>query len=107
MNYVLACTRDDTLRIVDLRMNQLVQSYQAEGFRAGTDTTRPCFSPDGCYIAVGSQDCGVYIWNVRSGQLETCLREHSGVVTCCHWHPQAHSLISCERLKQAIIWADC
>lgn len=30
-------------------------------------------SPDGCYLAAGSADGAVYLWNVSTGGLETRL----------------------------------
>lgn len=41
------------------------------------------FSPDGSYLAAGSADGGVYIWNINTGNLETCLPDR-------HRYPESH-----------------
>ncbi|VDO67063.1 unnamed protein product [Schistosoma curassoni] len=27
------------------------------------------------------------------------------IVVCCHWNPNGNSLVSCERIKKAIVWS--
>eukprot|EP00794_Sanderia_malayensis_P010970 gene10970-12132_t len=76
MNSLLACSRDDSLKLIDLRRNQVVSTYKAEGFKIAFDWTRACFSPDIQYVMCGSHDGGVYIWNAKTDKLEKTLREH-------------------------------
>lgn len=51
--------------------------HRGDGFHVGADYTRATFAPDATYVAVGSGDGTVYIWNVNTGKLEKTLREHS------------------------------
>ncbi|XP_031554787.1 autophagy-related protein 16-1-like [Actinia tenebrosa] len=104
MNQVLASTRDDTVKVIDLRMSQVVSTFSAEGFRLATDWTRACFSPDGQYAICGSQDGGVYIWNNSTGKLEKVLKEHGSAVIVAAWHPSGSNIISCDRNKRAVVW---
>uniref|UniRef100_A0A8C9Z5T2 ATG16 autophagy related 16-like 2 (S. cerevisiae) n=1 Tax=Sander lucioperca TaxID=283035 RepID=A0A8C9Z5T2_SANLU len=71
---LLSCCRDDCLQLVDLRRwsNDRV-CFRAEGFKCGSDSTKAVISPDGCFLAAGSADGAVYIWNVSTGNLETRL----------------------------------
>lgn len=51
--------------------------YRGDGFHVGADYTRATFSPDATYVAVGSGDGALYIWNVNTAKLEKTLREHT------------------------------
>ncbi|XP_066141829.1 autophagy-related protein 16-1 isoform X2 [Euwallacea fornicatus] len=103
--YLLACVRDDTLKLIDLRMNQVVKSFSDEGFKVGCDWSRATFSPDGQYAAVGSSEGSVFIWVVSSGKVESVLKEHGSAVTATSWHPFGTFLASVDRSKKVVIWA--
>ncbi|XP_066141833.1 autophagy-related protein 16-1 isoform X6 [Euwallacea fornicatus] len=112
--YLLACVRDDTLKLIDLRMNQVVKSFSDEGFKVGCDWSRATFSPDGQYAAVGSSEGSVFIWVVSSGKVESVLKEHGSTsiglfsrsaVTATSWHPFGTFLASVDRSKKVVIWA--
>ncbi|KAJ8979204.1 hypothetical protein NQ317_016839 [Molorchus minor] len=104
--YLICCVRDDTLKLLDLRMNQVVVVFSCESFKVGCDWTRATFSPDGQYIAVGSADGSVYIWGVASAKVEKVLKEHTSSVTATAWCPYAAYLASVDRSRKAIIWSD-
>jgi len=103
---LLACSRDDTIKMIDLRMNQVCATFCAEGFKTCCDWTRAAFSPDGQYVSVGSQDDNVYIWNASSQKLEKTLKEHSHAVVAVHWHPAGNKFISCDKNKNCVLWTD-
>ncbi|XP_053606051.1 autophagy-related protein 16-1 isoform X2 [Plodia interpunctella] len=105
-NYLLACVRDDTIQLIDLRMNTIVRSFSHDSFKVGCDWSRASFGPGGRLIAVGSADGGVLIWNTHTGKLETILKEHTSAVTAVSWHPQTGILASVDRGKRAAIWGD-
>ncbi|VDN13464.1 unnamed protein product [Dibothriocephalus latus] len=84
------------LSCVELRQNEVVRSFQADGFHINSDFVRPCFSPDGQYVACGSLDGGVYIWNAMSGALEHVLRGHEYV-----------SSFACPSLSPLFPWLQC
>lgn len=106
MNYMLASARDDTVKLLDLRMNQVMSTCSADGFKVAVDYTRASFSPDGQYVICGSNDGSIFVWNASSAKLEKVLKEHSSSVVVCAWHPDGSSLISCDRNKRAIIWTN-
>uniref|UniRef100_M4AIP1 ATG16 autophagy related 16-like 2 (S. cerevisiae) n=1 Tax=Xiphophorus maculatus TaxID=8083 RepID=M4AIP1_XIPMA len=70
---LLSCCRDDCLQLLDLRWTNDRMCFRADGFKCGGDSTKAVISPDGCYLAAGSADGAVYIWNVSTGGLETRL----------------------------------
>ncbi|XP_046397612.1 autophagy-related protein 16-1 isoform X2 [Ischnura elegans] len=120
-NYLLCCVRDDSLKRLDLRMNQIIGSYSADGFKVGCDWARATFSPDGNFISVGGADGSVFIWCVSTGRLVATLKDvvqsrtssygpsptpTSAAVTAVSWHPHGSSLVSVDRAKQAIVWGN-
>ncbi|XP_059053618.1 autophagy-related protein 16-1 isoform X2 [Achroia grisella] len=105
-NYLLACVRDDTIQLIDLRMNTIVRSFSHESFKVGCDWSRAAFGPGGRLVAVGSADGAVYVWNTHTGRVESILKDHSLAVTAVSWHPQSGLLASVDRGKRALIWGD-
>lgn len=105
-NYLLSCVRDDTVKLIDLRMKKIVSSFSADGFKVGFDWTRAAFSPDGQYIAVGSADGSVFIWSIATNMIETILKGHTAAVTAVSWHPHGTYLASVDRAKTVTVWGD-
>lgn len=103
---LLSCVRDDSLKLLDLRMNQVMRTFCADGFKVGCDWTRTKFSPDGQYVIAGSQDGSIYIWNTSSGKVEKILREHNAVITACAWNPAGNYIMSCDRAKKITVWSE-
>jgi autophagy-related protein 16-1 len=71
-----ACTRDDTIKIIDLRNNQILASLDHDNYKVGCDFARIAFNPDCSHIAAGAADGSVYLWNV-SGKLVSILKDHT------------------------------
>ncbi|KAI0922265.1 hypothetical protein AcW2_007006 [Taiwanofungus camphoratus] len=62
------------------------------------------YSPDGQYIASGSEDATVIIWEAQTGQrLRTCT-EHSDTVCSLAFSPDSKELVSGSRDNLVIIW---
>lgn len=104
--YLVCCVRDDTLKLLDLRMNQVVSLFSCDGFKVGCDYSRATFSPDGLYVAVGSSDGSVYIWSMATTRVETILKEHGSAITATAWNPFGSFLASVDRTRKAVIWSD-
>ncbi|OQV25584.1 Autophagy-related protein 16-1 [Hypsibius exemplaris] len=107
--YLLACARDDTVKLIDIRNNQVTVTLCADNFKVGCDWTRAVFSPDGQYAMAGSNDGTLYVWNLKTGQhdnVEKTLKEHTTTITSCSWHPQGNQLLSCDKNKKVVLWSD-
>ncbi|XP_071452025.1 autophagy-related protein 16-1 isoform X2 [Hetaerina americana] len=116
-NYLLSCVRDDSLKLLDLRMNQVIRSYNADGFKVGCDWARATFSPDGNFISVGGADGAVFVWSIVTSRLVATLKDSvrsrtssygpastpaSAAVTAVSWHPQGTSLVQLEHMLIAV-----
>ncbi|KAJ3591058.1 hypothetical protein NHX12_009005 [Muraenolepis orangiensis] len=104
---LLTCSRDDLLKIIDLRTNAVRHTFSAPGFKCGADWTRVCFSPDGSYVVGGSADGGVYVWNVLTGKLDRLLdKNHSSAINAVSWSPSGTFVVSVEKGSKAVLWSD-
>ncbi|XP_070685984.1 protein Atg16l2-like isoform X2 [Pempheris klunzingeri] len=105
---LLSCCRDDCLQLVDLRRRSSERvCFRAEGFKCGSDSTKAIISPDGCFLAAGSADGAVYIWNVSTGNLETCLPDkHSSSISAVSWSLSGQYVVSVDKSRLAVLWSD-
>ncbi|XP_061097080.1 autophagy-related protein 16-1-like isoform X2 [Conger conger] len=104
---LLTCSRDDLLKIFDLRSNAVRQSFSAQGFKCGADWTRVTFSPDGSYVAAGSAEGTLFVWNVLTGKLARTLdKQHSSAINAVAWSPSGAHVVSVEKGSKAVLWSD-
>ncbi|XP_015282345.1 PREDICTED: autophagy-related protein 16-1 [Gekko japonicus] len=104
---LLSCSRDDLLKIIDLRVNAVKQTFGAQGFKCGSDWTRVVFSPDGNYVVAGSADGSLYIWNVLTGKVEKVLsKHHSNSINAVAWSPSGVHVVSVDKGNKAVLWSD-
>ncbi|CAF0827576.1 unnamed protein product [Rotaria sp. Silwood1] len=103
---LLACFRNDTLRLIDLRQNKIVSTFKHDNFKVSTDTNKAVLSPDGHYACVGSQDGSLVVWNMENKQCENVLKQkHNTMVTSVAWQPDGKYVASCEKHRQVILWS--
>ncbi|XP_056118528.1 protein Atg16l2-like isoform X2 [Rhinichthys klamathensis goyatoka] len=104
---LLSCSRDDVLQLVDLRKSNDRVAFRAEGFKCGSDSTKAIFSPDGNYLAAGSADGAMYIWNVNTGNLEKRLPDmHSAPISAVAWSLSGEYMVSVDKSRRAVLWSD-
>ncbi|KAM9037244.1 protein Atg16l2 isoform 2-T2 [Sarcophilus harrisii] len=104
--HLLSCSRDDALKVIDLRANNIRQVFRADGFKCGSDWTKAVFSPDKNFALAGSADGGLYIWNLDSGKLETSLYgPHSVSINAVAWCCAGTHVVSVDQGKKAVLWS--
>ncbi|XP_063806974.1 protein Atg16l2 [Pseudophryne corroboree] len=102
---LLSCSRDDVLRLMDLRTGNVCQEFRDDGFKCGCDWTKAILSPDASYSIAGSADGTVFVWNTRTGLLERSLTgEHSAPVNAVAWSASGDYVVSVDRGKKAVLW---
>ena len=95
-NEILTNSRDNTLKLIDLRTMDVVKSFSAPKYRVGTDWSNPCVAPDGAHIASGGADGGVFIWRVKDGRLMMTLHGHDAAVATCAWSASGALASACK-----------
>ncbi len=70
------CSDDKTVKIYDLRSNQLLQHYNAHKGAVNEIS----FHPTGLYMASCSDDSKIKIWDLRKGKALFTLYSHTGAV---------------------------
>ncbi|XP_006866824.1 PREDICTED: autophagy-related protein 16-1 isoform X2 [Chrysochloris asiatica] len=104
---LLTCSRDDLLKIIDLRKHTVKQSFSAPGFKCSSDWTRAIFSPDGSFVMAGSAEGSLYVWNVSTGKVEKILsKQHSAPVNAVAWSPSGSHVVSVDKGSKAVLWSE-
>ncbi|XP_075717425.1 autophagy-related protein 16-1 isoform X4 [Rhinoderma darwinii] len=104
---LLSCSRDDLIKIIDLRANAVKQTFSAQGFKCGSDWTRVIFSPDGRYVAAGSAEGTLYFWNVMTGKVEKILgKQHCSSINAVAWSPSGAYVVSVDKGSKGVLWSD-
>src|SRR6266536_3027460 len=74
-------------------------------YRGHTDrVTAVAWSPDGRYIASGSLDKTVQIWNATTGEHSYTYRGHSAAVNVVAWSPDSGSIASGSEDQTVQVW---
>ncbi|KAG5192957.1 WD40-repeat-containing domain protein [Tribonema minus] len=102
---VLTASRDNTLKVLDVRSYETTACVSHDYYRAAAHFGRACLSPDATYAAAGSGDRLVYVWDLAGGRLVAQLETHTAAVIACDWSPaRGGQLVSCDRDGWMAIW---
>ncbi|CAB4380336.1 unnamed protein product [Rhizophagus irregularis] len=101
---VLTNSRDNTLKIVDLRTYDVEQTLHSDGYKTGANWARACFSPDGRYVAAGSLDGTIFYWNIQKSKLEKTTKDHIAPICGVSWSPRGGQLFSADKDRTVCIW---
>ncbi|XP_003254802.1 autophagy-related protein 16-2 [Nomascus leucogenys] len=103
--HLLSCSRDNTLKVIDLRVSNIRQVFRADGFKCGSDWTKAVFSPDRSYALAGSCDGALYIWDVDTGKLESRLQgPHCAAVNAVAWCYSGSHVVSVDQGRKVVLW---
>ncbi|XP_075147823.1 autophagy-related 16 isoform X4 [Haematobia irritans] len=104
-NYLICSVRDDTIKLLDLRKNQVISTFSNEHFKLSCDWARASFNMNATKIACGSSDGVIYIWNVM-GNLEAELKGHASAVNAVSWSPNGNALASVGKGKKCLVYTE-
>lgn len=72
-----------------------VHELRMAGTRPSRYVLRSCIGgANSGFVASGAEDCRLYIWSRRTGELLDCLAGHSGCINATAWHPTHHWLLA-------------
>ena len=101
---LVCCTKDHTLELVDMRKGSVLSVFTHDCFKVASDLMRCSISVDGAYVSVGSSDGSVLSWNIKTGTLSSCVKQHNDPVISCNW--TSGRLVSGDKNKTSILWTD-
>jgi autophagy-related protein 16 len=97
---VLTSGRDNVLLLINPNTKEKVRTLQHPEYRNGLNWSRCCFSPDGKYVAAGSVNGSVFVWNLTAGKFDQTLVPPSSPgapAVCVAWHPAGSQLaVTCK-----------
>ncbi|CAG8495395.1 18414_t:CDS:10 [Acaulospora morrowiae] len=102
---VLTNSRDNTLKLVDLRTYDVEQTLHADGYKNGANWSRSCFSPDGRYVAAGSLDGSIFYWNIQKSKLEKVVKEQNSPICGVTWNPNGRQAFSADKDRTVVVWS--
>lgn len=104
--HLLSCDRNDTIHLFDLRKYKIINTFKHDNFKVCSDLSKAAFDRNVCYIAAGSSDGTIFIWNTN-GALETILKTNTQAsVTSIAWDPFEPTLASINRTRMCTIWCE-
>jgi Prp8 binding protein len=90
-NSLLSNSLDNTVRIWDVKpfsaiSGRCMATLHGAPHDFSQNLIRPCWSPQGRYVACGAGDRTVVVWDVFSQKILYKLPGHKGTVTDVDWH---------------------
>lgn len=101
---LLCSLRDNTIKCIDLRKMEVVQTYSDEKFKIGAELVRAKFSVDGQLVSCGSSDGSLYIWDSNTAKVEKILTNHSTTLIASCWSPDGKRIATIDKGKKVTIW---
>lgn len=83
---ILTMSRDNSITLIDGRSFMEISRFRDIKFRVGTIHSRACFSPRAGYVAAGSGNGAVFVWDTGNADgAPQKLDGHTACVKACAW----------------------
>eukprot|EP00818_Percolomonas_sp_WS_P002320 CAMPEP_0117440858 /NCGR_PEP_ID=MMETSP0759-20121206/3314_1 /TAXON_ID=63605 /ORGANISM="Percolomonas cosmopolitus, Strain WS" /LENGTH=504 /DNA_ID=CAMNT_0005232651 /DNA_START=157 /DNA_END=1671 /DNA_ORIENTATION=+ len=106
--YVLSMGRDHSLRVWDLRNFKQVYVFTNSAFKNQLNWNKAVFSPRGEYIAAGSSNGQLFVWDILGGGLyqhpSIPLKAHKDQISGVSWRDDGSEIASCGRDKLVTVF---
>ncbi|KAL4450983.1 hypothetical protein ABPG74_021305 [Tetrahymena malaccensis] len=106
-NYILASSAEGfTLKVVDLRKNQVVKTFENQQYFNNHEFNKCCFGPDDKYVIAGSSDSSIFMFNFKEGTKKSILKNqnHQGIIVAVDYHNVSGNLYSGDSRGNLLIW---
>lgn len=95
---------DNILKLIDIRTFEVVKNFRSNSYKNGVNWNEACFSPNGKWIAAGSENGTVVIWSLDSGDTRPVLQSNrNDTITCCSW--VSNQLLTSDKGGSLSIWS--
>eukprot|EP01026_Neomeris_dumetosa_P032606 TRINITY_DN25919_c0_g1_i15.p1 TRINITY_DN25919_c0_g1~~TRINITY_DN25919_c0_g1_i15.p1 ORF type:complete len:594 (-),score=75.10 TRINITY_DN25919_c0_g1_i15:699-2480(-) len=101
---ILTLGRDHKLRLIQQQGFNIIRTFEDTDFIIGKEMCRPCFSSDDAYIAAGSAQGKIFIWECEQGRRVSVLGQHDQSIVVCAWNPTGRQLISADNSGTIKFW---
>jgi len=103
---IVSGSGDRTTRVWSLESgpSKVLNITDSEGVNQDAGVTSVAMSPDGRFVAAGSLDTIVRIWDIETGQLVERLRAHQDSVYSVAFTPDGQSLVSGSLDRSLKVW---
>lgn len=107
-NYIVSTSKDDCLKVWDVRTCKLVNSFEHPKFKVGSYNNKFCISPNSQYVVCGCKDGSVVFYDLKIGECEGIVQEqHKTQVVACEWQPNPegyYKLATADDLGGLLFW---
>ena len=105
-NMVLTSSRDNTCRLIDLRMDKVLSLvFKNENYVSPCEYSKVSFGNYDKSIVAGSTDGNLYLWNVDDGKLQDIASgQHEGSVTSCKFNVVSGYFYSADSKGNVVMW---
>jgi|LauGreDrversion4_2_1035121.scaffolds.fasta_scaffold514721_1 autophagy-related protein 16-1 len=106
-NQVITSSRDQTVKVVDVRNYKVVQTLSNENWSSYCDNSLIGVSPQGKYVALPSSNGKLIILNRDSNKVETIFdKEHkSNAIVSVDWSMRTSKVASIDTKGTIVIWS--
>ena len=105
-NYVITSSRDQTVKLVDVRMFKVAQTYENELWSCYCETSAVGISPRGKYLALPSRTGKMIVLNRDNNTVEDVFdKEHkSNAIVSVDWSSRTSKVASIDTKGNVILW---